>query len=428
LESLVITGGNPIQGKISVEGAKNSVLPILAASLLSKDKEGIWLDQIPRLQDVDVMIHILKDLGVQVKMQGRNLFLDTRSLEKDVVEDYHNNRMRSSIFLMGPLLGRMGKVTIGYPGGCRIGERPIDLHLKGLSKMGIKINMKGHRIEATGFPKGALIHLDAPSVGATENLMMAGVLAKGETVISNAAKEPEIVDLQNFIIKMGGRITGAGTDTIKIKGVDALSGGTYQVIPDRIVAGTYLLAAAATKGELLLENIIPRHLEALCAKLGEAGAELEKGDDYIWLRGKELKSLEIRTLPYPGFPTDLQPPMTSLLTQAQGASMVKENVFEGRFDYLEELNKMGANVTKIENRKAIIKGKTPLTGAKVNATDLRAGAALVIAGLVAKGHTTISNIFHLDRGYERIEEKFRNLNACIERRKDDNENAFQQSS
>jgi len=414
LEYLVVHGGKRLSGEITVEGAKNSVLPVMAAALLSGDKGGVRINSVPRLFDVEIMISILKHLGVKVKEQGEPVQLDASGLQDYSVPENLMGRMRSSIFLMGPLLGKMGRARVSHPGGCSIGVRPIDLHLKGLQKMGIQITEEAGSIEAKGFPRGAEIHLDYPSVGATENLLMAASTARGKTVINNAAKEPEIVDLQNFLNSLGGRISGAGTGSIRVKGVEALGGGSYEVIPDRIAAGTYLLAAAATGGEVLLKNVIPCHLEAVCAKLREAGVELEAGDDSIYLKRKKLNPLEVNTLPYPGFPTDLQPPMLSLLTQAEGRSTVKENVFESRFKHVDELNKMGAAIEK-EGRSVIIRGKARLTGAMVEAGDLRAGAALVIAGLVAEGRTVVYGLSHLDRGYENLEGKLNQLNASIER-------------
>ncbi len=425
LEKFEIEGCRPLRGNIAVEGAKNSVLPIMAATILSREDRGIWLEQVPEIKDVEIMSGILQEAGVSIHRKGKKLWINPGKVDRSYVENHLTDKMRSSIFLMGPLLGRLGKAVLGYPGGCTIGNRPIDLHLNGLAKMGISIRRKEHYVEATGYPRGAEIYLDYPSVGATENLIMAGVLARGKTVISNAAREPEIVDLQNFLNKMGAQVFGAGTDTVRITGVEGLNAGVYQVIPDRIVAGTYLLAAAITGGEMVVEKVIPSHLEALIAKLAEAGLEVEKGEEWIGVRGRPLNSLNLRTLPYPGFPTDLQPPMMSLLTQAHGSSSIQENVFENRFSYLNQLNRLGANIY-FQGNKAAVKGKTPLTGAEVEAMDLRGAAALVIAGLAAEGKTIINNISHLDRGYERLEQQLNPLNAKILRRSESYEKSIPQ--
>ncbi len=414
MEYLLIKGGKKLKGRLSVEGAKNSVLPVLAAAILNSSNKGIWLSNIPRLNDVKIMYSILQELGVEVKDKETKAYLDTTGINRHSIPEHLMRKMRSSIFLMGPLLGRLGRACVSHPGGCSIGARPIDLHLKGLNKMGVKITEKQGSIEASGFPRAADIHLDYPSVGATENLVMAASLARGKTVIRNAAREPEIVDLQNFLNAMGAKISGAGTEAIKIKGVESLSGVDYEVIPDRIVAGTYLIAAAATGGEVLLENVIPRHLEALSAKLKEAGVNIETGDDYISLNGGGSMPVEVRTYPYPGFSTDLQPPMLSFLTRLDGVSRVIENVFESRFRHVEELCKMGASIER-KGRMALVRGGARLTGALVEAGDLRAAAALVVAGLAAEGETRVHGLFHLDRGYEKMEEKLRQLDACIER-------------
>ncbi|RDV82906.1 UDP-N-acetylglucosamine 1-carboxyvinyltransferase [Ammonifex thiophilus] len=413
---LIIKGPNVLKGKIKVSGAKNAILPILCACLLC-DGESV-IHGVPQLGDVAVMGVVLRHLKVLCRREGETLKVDTSSLQLEEIPEELTRRMRASCLVMGPLLARFGRVKIAAPGGCNIGARPIDLHLKGLKAMGAKITERaGFIVAEADRLRGAEIHLDLPSVGATENLMMAAVLAEGTTIIGNAAKEPEIVDLQNFLNRAGARIRGAGTSTIRVEGVSkplqAPKG--HQVIPDRIEAGTHLIAAALTGGEVEVENVIPEHLEPLIAKLREAGAEVEAGEDRIWVwRRKPLKAVDLRTMPYPGFPTDLQAPMCALLSVAEGISVVTENIFENRFRHVPELQRMGADI-RIEGRTLIIKGVPQLVGARVEAPDLRAGAALVLAGLVAENTTVVERIEHIDRGYEKLEEKYRRLGAYIER-------------
>jgi UDP-N-acetylglucosamine 1-carboxyvinyltransferase len=416
----VITGGKSLSGEIRVQGSKNSSLPILASTLLNAGKNVI--KDVPDLRDIKVMTDILEKLGAKVNKSGNILEVDSSNVNIWEVPEDLMREMRSSIVLMGALLGRFKKVRVSYPGGCEIGPRPIDLHLKGLSLMGATLREKHGFIYAeTPALRGADIHLDFPSVGATENLMMAGVLANGKTIIRNAAKEPEIVDLQNFLNRMGAHIKGAGTDTIKIDGCgsDELKPvEDYTVIPDRIVAGTYLVAAAITRGQVTLKNVVLEHMEPILAKLRETGCKLECSDDCINLTADTtLRSLDsLRTLPYPGFPTDMQAPMMALLATVEGTSILTETVFENRFKHAEELRRMGAHIT-INGNTAIIKGVRKLTGAIVEAKDLRAGAALVIAALAAEGETTVYGSSHVERGYERLEDNLSSLGAEIVKKK-----------
>lgn len=414
MEKFLISGGSSLSGKIRVKGAKNSILPILAASLLTSEK--VELKDVPDISDVKVMLNILECLGVKVTRGKGILILEPGSLYTSEIPESLMCEMRSSIFLMGPLLGRLGKVKVSYPGGCDIGPRPIDLHLKGLISMGVKIQEENGCVRAeVKSLKGSDIHLDFPSVGATENIMMAAIYAQGTTQIHNAAKEPEIIDLQNFLNKMGAKIKGAGTDTIKIEGVKSLKDVSYTLIPDRIAAGTLIIAAAITRGELMLENVIPEHLEAVIAKLREAGVEIWEEADVLHVKGGKIKSIHsVRTLPYPGFPTDMQAQTMALLTLAQGTSVITENVFDGRFSLVNELKKLGAEIT-VQGRSAVIQGVEKLHGAVVKAPDLRAGAALVLAGLAAEGHTIIEEVHHIDRGYENFEETLQKLGANIKR-------------
>lgn len=415
----IITGGKSLAGEVKVQGSKNSSLPILASTLLNSGKNVIR--DVPDLTDIKIMTDILEQLGAKVCKNGNILEVDSGRVNKWEVPEALMRKMRSSIVLMGPLLGRFKRVRVSYPGGCEIGPRPIDLHLKGLSLMGVTLREKhGFIYGEAPILKGADIHLDFPSVGATENLMMAGVLAEGKTVIRNAAKEPEIIDLQNFLNRMGAQIKGAGTDTIKINGCafeDLKAVNDYKVIPDRIVAGTYLVGAAITRGQVLLKNVVKEHLEPIMAKLREMGCTLECTEDYIFLKvDSPLKSLDsLRTLPYPGFPTDMQAPMMALLSTVEGTSILTETVFENRFKHAEELRRMGASIT-INGNTAIIKGVKRLTGAIVEAKDLRAGAALVLAALAAEGQTTVIGSAHVERGYEKLEEHLISLGAEIIKR------------
>lgn len=415
MAKILVKQSPPLQGKVRISGAKNAALPILAASILST--EDVYLEDVPELKDVEIMCEVLRSLGVKVEKTGKNTLVINGSGLNNCVTDYNlMNKMRASFLVMGPLLARMGRTVNSLPGGCNIGSRPIDLHLKGFSLLGAKVTEDEAAISAVAEElQGTTIYLDFPSVGATENIMMAATLAKGETYIENAAMEPEIVDLSNFLRKMGAKVQGAGTSTIRIKGVDELKGARHQIIPDRIEAGTFMVAAAMTGGDVLVENVISSHMKPVIAKLIESGAEVIEDEESVRvIGGKDLKPIKIKTLPYPGFPTDMQAQFMALMTKLKGENTVLETVFENRFMHADELIKMGANI-KCEDREAIIIGGTPLKGAKVKATDLRAGAALILAGLTASGTTEIGDIFHIDRGYEDIEMKFRNLGANIER-------------
>ncbi|MDO9536532.1 MAG: UDP-N-acetylglucosamine 1-carboxyvinyltransferase [Bacillota bacterium] len=416
MERFIIEGGTKLEGSLSVKGAKNSMLPIMAASVLNCGQEDIVLHNIPDILDMHVMMKILQSLGAKVNFKDNTLVINVKDVDSYSIADELMTEMRSSIFLMGPLLARLGKIRVTYPGGCSIGERPIDLHFKGLEAMGVKIREeKGHILASAPDLRGTEIHLDYPSVGATENLMMAAVLAKGKTVINNAAREPEIVDLQNFLNAMGAQVRGAGTETLRIMGVKELGKCKYRIIPDRIVAGTYLMAAAITGSRLSLKDIISSHLDAVVAKMREAGVLIEATEDSLEVINGELKAVEtLRTLPYPSFPTDLQAPMMALLTLAKGTSIITESVFEARFKHAAELNRLNAKIL-VEGRNAVIEGVNKLKGADVEATDLRAGAALILAGLAAEGTTVITGIKYIDRGYEYIEKDLQKVGARITR-------------
>ncbi|MEW5897785.1 MAG: UDP-N-acetylglucosamine 1-carboxyvinyltransferase [Bacillota bacterium] len=414
MDRLMILGRTRLQGKVRVNGSKNASLPILAASILSPGQSVI--KDVPRLQDITTMGDVLSSLGARVFRDGPDITVDTANIYSVEVEEALMRRMRASNLVLGPLVGRFREAKISQPGGCNIGSRPMNLHLKGLRAMGVEINEEFGYISArAGRLTGAEIQLDFPSVGATENIMMAAVYAEGVTVIRNAAREPEVVDLQNFLNCLGARITGAGTDIIRIEGVRELRPAVHQVIPDRIEAGTYMIAAAITGGDLTIVNVIPEHLRALMAKLAEAGAEIETGDDYVRVRGPQRpQAVDVKTMPYPGFPTDLQPQMMALLTLAEGTGIITETIFENRFKHVSELRRMGAEI-KVEGQTAIIKGKKKLSGAPVEASDLRAGAALVLAGMAAENGTIVEGVEHIDRGYERIEQKYNALGARITR-------------
>ncbi|PTQ54580.1 MAG: UDP-N-acetylglucosamine 1-carboxyvinyltransferase [Hydrogenibacillus schlegelii] len=410
---LVIEGGVPLGGTVRVSGAKNAALPILAAALLASESSVI--EEVPRLKDVETMVEVLEALGARVAWDGDQVRVDARGPLSPEAPPALVGRMRASVLVMGPLLARLGEVRITLPGGCAIGSRPIDQHLKGLEALGAEVTVEHGFITARAKALvGTTIYLDLPSVGATENIMMASVLARGETVIENAAEEPEIVDLANFLNAMGARIRGAGTGTIRIEGVRELKGTRHTVIPDRIEAGTFMVALAATGGEGWIEGAITEHLVPVIAKLREMGVYVAEEEDGLHVVGNRLlKPVDVKTLPYPGFPTDMQPQFMALLSTVAGTSVVTETIFENRFRHVEELRRMGANI-RIEGRTAVIEGGA-LTGATVRATDLRAGAALVIAGLAAGGTTVVENVYHLDRGYERLEAKLQGLGARIRR-------------
>ena len=414
MEKLIIRGGNQLNGTIQVGGAKNAVLPIIAATLLTNNK--CTIQGVPKLTDVYTIGTVLNSLGAEVQHTDDGLEISAATLTSSQADYQYVRRMRASFLVMGPLLARTGKAVISLPGGCAIGTRPIDLHLKGFAALGADITYGQGFIEASSKELvGNRIYLDFPSVGATENIMMAASLAKGTTMLENAAEEPEIVDLANFLNAMGAKVKGAGTKVIRIEGQRELQGTSHQVIPDRIEAGTYLAAVAMAGGDVLLDNVIVDHLKPVVAKLAEAGAEIQEMDNSIRIisNGK-LRRVDIKTLPYPGFPTDLQAQMMALMTVAQGTSVITETVFENRFMHVNELKRMGAKI-KIEGHTAIVEGVKKLSGAQVKATDLRAGAALIIAGLVADGQTTVTNLNHIDRGYYKLENKLRTLGADIMR-------------
>ncbi len=421
MAKFLVQKSEPLYGEVHVSGAKNSVLPLMAAAILPGEKCRIR--EVPRLLDVTVMEDILKSLGGEIDFQpDGTLDIDMSQMNTTKVEYELASKMRASFMVMGPLLAKTGHAKVYMPGGCTIGARPVDLHLKGFEALGAEVIVRENYVEAHAGPDGmigASIYLDFPSVGATENIMMAAVLADGVTYIENAAEEPEIVDLANFLNKMGASIKGAGTDTIKIEGVKSLKGTAHTVIPDRIETGTFMLAAAITRGEMMIKNIVPDHVRAIAAKLRECGVVVELTDEGLYVNGgmNQLVATDIKTLPYPGFPTDIQSPFMAFLTTVEGASTVIETVFENRFMHVAELNRMGANIRTQGNR-AMIQGGKQLEGARVLATDLRAGAAMVLAGLVATGTTEISKIYHVERGYEDFVEKFRSLGANILRIED----------
>lgn len=421
MSRFIISEGVPLKGKVRVSGAKNSVLPIIAASLLADGQSVI--EEIPYLNDVRIMCDLLRSLGVAVDICSDNskILVKAGEIHNTTAPYELVNKMRASFLVMGPLLAKAGEAKISLPGGCAIGTRPVDLHLKGFAAMGAEINQDHGYIEArvNGKLKGSRIYLDFPSVGATENIMMAAVLADGITTIENAATEPEIVDLATYLTSMGADIKGAGTDTVKITGVDSLKGTHHAVIPDRIEAGTFMVAAAITGGDVQIENVVSDHLKPVIAKLREAGVEISEELSSIHVRGgNRIKAVDVKTLPYPGFPTDMQAQMSSLMSKAEGTSLIIESIFENRYMHVSELKRMGANI-KIEGRSAIIEGTPKLMGAQVKATDLRAGAALILAGLCAEGKTEITNIEHVDRGYVKIDEKFNALGAKIQRIEDE---------
>lgn len=412
MQKFVIVGGNRLKGTIRASGSKNATLPILAACILNAGKSLIH--EVPNLRDVSVMKDVLTYLGAKLICDRNTIEVNSSNIQPVEISEELMRRMRASNLVLGSLLGRFGIVKISYPGGCQIGSRPMNLHLKGLQALGATIHEKFGYITAEAEKLvGADIHLDLPSVGATENLMMAAVLAQGATSIKNAAKEPEIVDLQNFLNKIGGRVKGAGTDTIKIEGVRTgeLKPAVHSVIPDRIEIGTHMVAAAITGGEVTVTNVIPEHLEPLLAKLREAGVKITVGDDYVKVRGTgRVRAVDIKTMPYPGFPTDMQPQMMALLSLAEGTSIITETIFENRFKHVGELRRMGADI-KVEGQSSIIKGVEKLSGAYIEASDLRAGASLVLAALAAEDGTVLENVAHIDRGYERLEVKYNSLGA-----------------
>lgn len=418
MERLIIKGGNRLSGTVKISGAKNAVLPVIAATLLGQDTETC-LDEVPNLDDVRTISEVLRALGVKVTHEPENskLYVDASSIENITAPYDLVRKMRASFLIMGPLLARLGSAKISLPGGCAIGTRPIDLHLKGFEALGAKISIGHGYIEAVAPNglRGTQIYLDFPSVGATENILMAASMAEGQTIIENPAQEPEIVDLANYLNLMGAKIRGAGTNVIKVDGAKKLKARDYTIIPDRIEAGTYMIAAAMTRGDVYIANAISEHLKPVIAKLKEAGVKvIEDVDGIRVICDRRPKAVDIKTLPYPGFPTDMQAQFMAMLTISQGTSMVTETVFENRFMHVDELRRMGAKI-KIDGRTSVVEGQEKLTGCQVKATDLRAGAAIVLAALVAEGETQVGYIHHIDRGYDNLVQKLVSLGADIKR-------------
>lgn len=413
MSSYIIKGGEKLEGTVKISGSKNAALPILAATILNVGKTTLY--NVPNIQDTQMMFKILETLGGKVEKKNNKIIIDTSKITKFEIPEKLMHKMRSSVILAGALLGRYKKAIFSYPGGCDIGARPIDLHLRSFEKLGINVVQNyGDIICDAEKIKGEKIDLDFPSVGATENAILASVLAYGTTIITNAAREPEIIDLQDFLNKMGAKIIGAGTNEIQITGVKHLKDISYNIMPDRIETGTFLCLAVATKGKLVLENTNAEHITPIINKLQEAECEIEIEKNKIKINSsKKIKSIDVKTMPYPGFPTDMQSIFAAMLTTAKGTSIIVENIFENRFKYTQELNKMGAKIT-VEGKSAIIRGVRKLYGANVKATDLRGGAALVLAGLSAKGITRVENIEYVLRGYENFDKKLRQINGNIE--------------
>lgn len=414
MDKIVINGGNKLKGDVNISTAKNSVLPIIAGSILSGDK--CVIDNAPMLEDVFVIGEILKSISAKVNIDEVNnrVIIDSKPVDNLEPDSDLVKKMRASFLLMGPMMSRFGRFKISLPGGCNIGTRPIDLHLKGFTALGAKVNIGHGYVEAVADKLiGNKIYLDFPSVGATENIMMASVMAEGETIIENAAEEPEIEDLGRFLNSIGAKVIGAGTDTVRIIGVNELKGATHRPIYDRIEAGTFMIAAAITKSKIKINGVIEEHLKPIIAKLTEMGVDIKiKGETAIVDGRKVLNPVDIKTMPYPGFPTDMQAQMMALLSTIKGTSIITETIFENRFMHVSEMKRMGADV-KIDGRSAVIEGVSKLTGTEVKATDLRAGAALILCALVAEGKTEITDVYHIDRGYVKIEEKLNKLGADI---------------
>lgn len=418
MEQYIIKGGNPLVGEVVIGGAKNAALGILAAAIMT-DGECL-IDNMPNVRDTNVLLQAMEGIGARIERKGDNEVVisgkDIDSTGDLIVDNEYIRKIRASYYLIGALIGKYKKAQVVLPGGCDIGSRPIDQHIKGFRALGAEVKIEHGMIIAQAEQLvGSRIYLDVVSVGATINIMMAAALAQGNTVIENAAKEPHIVDVANFLNSMGADIRGAGTDVIRIKGVEKFHDTEYSVIPDQIEAGTFMMAAAATRGDVLIKNVIPKHLETISAKLSEIGAQIEESDDAVRVVATQrLCNTQIKTLPYPGFPTDMQPQMAITLGLSTGTSTITESIFENRFRYVEELRRMGANIKMVEGNTAIIHGVEKYTGATVAAPDLRAGAALVIAGLAAEGYTTVTQIGYIKRGYERFDEKLRALGGLIE--------------
>ena len=415
MEQYIIKGGNPLAGEVEIGGAKNAALGILAAAIMTD--ETVRIENLPDVQDINVLLEAISEIGASVTRVSRTSALINGSGIGRISVDYeYIKKIRASYYLLGALLGKYKKAEVPLPGGCNIGSRPIDLHLKGFKALGAKVRIShGSIIAEADHLRGSHIYLDTVSVGATINIMMAAAMAEGRTIIENAAKEPHVVDAANFLNSMGANIKGAGTDVIRIRGVEKLHATEYSIIPDQIEAGTFMFAAAATRGDVIVKNVIPKHLEATTAKLVEIGCEVEEFDDAVRVVAtKRLNNTNVKTLPYPGYPTDMQPQIGVALAIAKGTSIVTESIFENRFKYVDELIRMGADI-KVEGNTAVIYGTEKLMGARVSAPDLRAGAALVIAGLAAEGITIVADIVYIQRGYENFEQKLRGLGAEIER-------------
>ncbi len=416
MDKLIIHGQKRLKGEITISGAKNAALGVLPAALLLKDT--CTIENVPDILDIAILRKIMGSLGARFEdIDANTLKIDTRNVNSYRATTVDMHRLRGSYYLMGALLGRFKKAVVTFPGGCNLGTRPIDQDIKGFESLGAKVEIEHGFIKMSAHKLvGASIYLDVVSVGATINIMLAAVKAEGVTTIENAAREPHIVDIANFLNALGADIKGAGTDIIRIRGVKELKGNvTHSIIPDQIEAGTFMIAAAATKGDVLVKNVIPKHMESLTAKLMEMNVKVEEFDDSIRISSREkLTKINIKTLPYPGFPTDLQPPAAVLLLRADGTSTITEGIFDSRFQYIEELRRMGAKI-RVEGRMAVIEGRSKLTGAPIKALDLRAGAACVIAGLIAEGETEITNVHYIDRGYEKMVEKFQQLGADINR-------------
>ena len=428
MKQYIIKGGRPLQGEVQIGGAKNAALGIIVAAIMAD--EPVLIENLPEVDDVKVLLDAIEGIGAIVERIDEHTVRINGAVINDVnVDDEYIRKIRGSYYLVGALLGKYKKAVVALPGGCQIGSRPIDQHLKGFEQLGATVTIHNGKIDAYAETLiGSHIYLDCPSVGATINIMMAACMAEGKTIIENPAKEPHIVDVANFLNSMGANIKGAGTDTIRIRGVERLHGSEYSIIPDQIEAGTYMIAAAATGGDVYIRNVIPKHLEAITAKLIEIGAKVEEYDDCVRVHSNgRMGYANVKTMPYPGFPTDMQPQMVTLLALSEGVSIVTETIFETRFKYISELRRMGSNIN-VEGNAAIITGVEGFTGATVSAPDLRAGAALVIAGLVADGFTTVEQIQYIERGYENFEDKIRGLGGFIEKVDDDDERAIHRES
>ncbi|GAK07012.1 MULTISPECIES: UDP-N-acetylglucosamine 1-carboxyvinyltransferase [Geomicrobium] len=417
MDKLMVEGGHPLHGEVQIGGAKNSAVALIPAALLADSP--VTIDNLPNISDVEVLAELVEHIGGRVNHNGDAMTIDPRQVMPMPLPNGRVKQMRASYYMMGAMLGRFKKASIGLPGGCNLGPRPIDQHIKGFEALGAVVtNEQGSIYLRANELVGAKIYLDVVSVGATINIMLAAVKAKGKTIIENAAKEPEIIDVATLLSSMGADIKGAGTDVIRIEGKEKLKGCAHSIIPDRIEAGTYIIAAACMGSDVAVQNVIPDHLESLIAKLDEMGVDVDSDDDAVYVKGSNnrLKGVDIKTLVHPGFPTDLQQPVTSLLAKAQGTSIITDTIYNARFKHIDELRRMGADI-KVEGRSAMINGGKRLEGARVKASDLRAGAALVIAGLMADGVTEITGVHHIDRGYESLEEKLKGLGAKLWREK-----------